>query len=94
MCSGKISRIDLKTDQHTNDRLGAGAGCDGQVLVYQDMLAMFGDFKPEIDKAVGQIGEQMKAAFSQYIKEVQNGVFPAEQHTYGIRRRNVNEKLY
>ena len=73
--------------------IGAGAGCDGQVLVYQDMLAMFGDFKPKFVKQFGQIGEQMKAAFSQYIKEVQNGVFPAEQHTYGISDEML-EKLY
>ena len=73
--------------------IGAGAGCDGQVLVYQDMLAMFGDFKPKFVKQFGQIGEQMKAAFSQYIKEVQNGVFPAEQHTYGISD-DMLEKLY
>ena len=73
--------------------IGAGAGCDGQVLVYQDMLAMFGDFKPKFVKQFGQIGEQMKAAFSQYIQEVQNGVFPAEQHTYGISDEML-EKLY
>ena len=73
--------------------IGAGAGCDGQVLVYQDMLAMFGDFKPKFVKQFGQIGEQMKAAFSQYIKEVQNCVFPAEQHTYGISDEML-EKLY
>ena len=73
--------------------IAAGAGCDGQVLVYQDMLAMFGDFKPKFVKQFGQIGEQMKAAFSQYIKEVQNGVFPAEQHTYGISDEML-EKLY
>ena len=54
---------------------------------------MFGDFKPKFVKQFGQIGEQMKAAFSQYIKEVQNGIFPAEQHTYGISDEML-EKLY
>ena len=64
--------------------IGAGAGCDGQVLVYQDMLAMFSDFKPKFVKHFAQIGEQMKAAFAQYIEEVKSGAFPAQEHTFKI----------
>ena len=89
----KLAKLISETIQIPTIGIGAGAGCDGQVLVYQDMLAMFGDFKPKFVKQFGQIGEQMKAAFSQYIKEVQNGVFPAEQHTYGISDEML-EKLY
>lgn len=73
--------------------IGAGAGCDGQVLVYQDMLAMFSDFKPKFVKHFAQIGEQMKAAFAQYIEEVKSGAFPAQEHTFKIDDE-VIEKLY
>lgn len=73
--------------------IGAGAGCDGQVLVYQDMLAMFSDFKPKFVKHFAQIGEQMKAAFAAYSKEVKEGTFPATEHTFKIDDE-VIEKLY
>lgn len=73
--------------------IGAGAGCDGQVLVYQDMLAMFSDFKPKFVKHFAQIGEQMKAAFAKYTEEVKSGAFPAEEHTFKIDDE-VIEKLY
>ena len=58
--------------------IGAGAGCDGQVLVYQDMLAMYSDFKPKFVKQYAQIGSVMKDAFRQYIDEVKSGAFPSE----------------
>lgn len=73
--------------------IGAGAGCDGQVLVYQDMLALFSDFKPKFVKHFGTIGAQMTAAFKAYDEEVKAGAFPAEEHTFKIDEE-VLEKLY
>ncbi len=73
--------------------IGAGAGCDGQVLVYQDMLAMFGDFKPKFVKQFAEIGAMMKEAFGKYIEEVKSGAFPAPEHTFKIDD-DVIEKLY
>lgn len=64
--------------------IGAGAGCDGQVLVYQDMLGMYSDFTPKFVKKFANVGEVMKAAFEQYINEVQSGVFPSQEHCYAI----------
>jgi 3-methyl-2-oxobutanoate hydroxymethyltransferase len=64
--------------------IGAGAGCDGQVLVYQDMLGMFTDFVPKFVKHFASCGTIMKKAFSDYAAEVKAGTFPAEEHTYGI----------
>lgn len=64
--------------------IGAGAGCDGQVLVYQDMLGMFSDFTPKFVKKFANVGEVMKEAFKQYIEEVSNGTFPEEKHGYKI----------
>lgn len=73
--------------------IGAGADCDGQVLVYQDMLGMFNDFVPKFVKQFANVGDVMKAAFAQYIEEVGNGTFPAEEHTYKIDD-DIIEKLY
>lgn len=73
--------------------IGAGAGCDGQVLVYQDMLGMFSDFSPKFVKRYAEIGEIMKKAFAKYDEEVKAGIFPAEEHGYRIDD-DVIEKLY
>ena len=73
--------------------IGAGNGCDGQVLVYQDMLAMYSDLVPKFAKQFGQIGTAMKEAFGAYIKEVKEGTFPGEEHTFKISDE-VIEKLY
>ena len=64
--------------------IGAGAGCDGQILVYQDMLGMFTDFKPKFVKHFANVGEIMTEAFKTFDQEVKEGVFPAQEHTYKI----------
>ena len=73
--------------------IGAGNGCDGQVLVYQDMLGMFSDFTPKFVKRYANTGEVMKDAFRQYIEEIQSGAFPSEEHEYKIDD-DIIEKLY
>lgn len=64
--------------------IGAGAGCDGQILVYQDMLGMFSDYTPKFVKKYADVGSIMKAAFAQYIKETKQGEFPLQEHGYKI----------
>ncbi|MBQ1375237.1 MAG: 3-methyl-2-oxobutanoate hydroxymethyltransferase [Clostridia bacterium] len=73
--------------------IGAGSGCDGQVLVYQDMLGMFSDFTPKFVKKYASIGEIMTEAFKKYDAEVKDGSFPSEEYTYKIDD-DVIEKLY
>ena len=62
--------------------IGAGNGCDGQVLVYQDMLGMYSDFTPKFVKKYGELGESMKNCFKQYCSEVKNGTFPKEENSF------------
>lgn len=62
--------------------IGAGAGCDGQVLVYQDMLGMYSDFTPKFVKKYGELGESMKKCFKEYCSEVKNGTFPKEENSF------------
>ncbi|MCD7960113.1 MAG: 3-methyl-2-oxobutanoate hydroxymethyltransferase [Ruminococcus sp.] len=64
--------------------IGAGAGCDGQVLVYQDMLGMFKDYQPKFVQHFAQVGEAMQTAFQEYIQAVRNGNFPTEKQSYAI----------
>lgn len=73
--------------------IGAGNGCDGQVLVYQDMLGLFSDFTPKFVKRYASIGDMMTEAFRQYDQEVKSTAFPAEEHTYQIND-DIIEKLY
>ena len=89
----KLAELITKQLQVPTIGIGAGAGCDGQVLVYQDMLAMFGDFKPKFVKQFAQVGDMMKEAFAKYIEEVKSGAFPAPEHTFKIED-DVIEKLY
>ncbi len=62
--------------------IGAGAGCDGQVLVYQDMLGMSGDFVPKFVKRFADVGSIMSEAFNAYDAEVKAGQFPDAPHSY------------
>ena len=64
--------------------IGAGKYCDGQVLVYQDMLNMFSGFKPKFVKTYADIGNIMKDSFSKYISDVQSGSFPSKEHTFKL----------
>jgi 3-methyl-2-oxobutanoate hydroxymethyltransferase len=77
----KLAALITKKTKMITIGIGGGAGCDGQVLVYQDMLAM-GDFKPKFVKHFAQIGQQMKDAFQAYSQQVKDGSFPEEIHTY------------
>ncbi len=73
--------------------IGAGPHCDGQILVYQDMLNMFSDFKPKFVKSYANVGDLMTSAFKAYIDEVQNSMFPAKEHCFEIADE-VLSKLY
>lgn len=73
--------------------IGAGAACDGQVLVYHDMLGMFSDYAPKFVKKYADAGEIMKKAFRTYCQEVQNGAFPAKEHEFDITDE-ILAKLY
>lgn len=64
--------------------IGAGAGCDGQVLVYQDMLGMYPDFTPKFAKRFADLGNEMVNAFKAYSDEVKAGTFPSEEHGFKI----------
>ena len=85
----------LITKELTIPTIGIGAGnqCDGQILVYQDLLGMFSDFTPKFVKKYANVGEIMKEAFKEYKNEVHSGVFPAKEQEYVISDEII-EKFY
>ncbi len=62
--------------------IGAGAGCDGQVLVVNDMLGLFERFVPKFVKRYAHLNTQMKEAVRTYVEEVKSGKFPDEKHSF------------
>lgn len=62
--------------------IGAGAGCDGQVLVSQDLLAMSGDFRPKFVRQFDQVGALIEEAYRSYDEAVKDGSFPAMEESY------------
>ncbi|MDM8142302.1 3-methyl-2-oxobutanoate hydroxymethyltransferase [Megamonas hypermegale] len=89
----KLAELVTKSVSIPTIGIGAGAGCDGQILVYQDMLGMFGDFKPKFVKQFAHVGAEMEKGIKAYIAETQNGTFPAQEHTFKIDEEILN-KLY
>jgi 3-methyl-2-oxobutanoate hydroxymethyltransferase len=69
--------------------IGAGVGCDGQILLCYDLLGVFTDFKPKFTKRYAKLTEVAVAGIAQYVKEVKDGAFPDDEHSY-----SVNEAEY
>lgn len=64
--------------------IGAGAGTDGQILLCYDLLGVFTDFKPKFTKRYANLTQVAVNGISQYAKEVREGAFPDDDHSYGV----------
>lgn len=62
--------------------IGAGAGCDGQILVYHDMLGIYSDVKPKHVKVFADAGTVMRQGIMAYVDEVKNSIFPTKEHSF------------
>jgi 3-methyl-2-oxobutanoate hydroxymethyltransferase len=62
--------------------IGAGAGCDGQILVTHDMLGLFDDLKPRFVKQYADVGRTIVDTVQSYCREVRDGTFPAAEHGF------------
>jgi len=62
--------------------IGAGAACDGQVLVFHDMLGLFDGLRPRFVKQYADLGPVACEAIHTYVQEVREGVFPGPEHAY------------
>lgn len=72
------------TDELSIPTIGIGAGpyCDGQVLVFHDIVGLFEEFKPKFVKRYANIGEVSRKAVSSFIDEVKSGKFPGKEHSF------------
>lgn len=64
--------------------IGAGAGCDGQVLVSHDMLGLYERFTPKFVRRYATLAESIRGAVAAYCDDVRSGAFPAEEETYAV----------
>jgi 3-methyl-2-oxobutanoate hydroxymethyltransferase len=64
--------------------IGAGAACDGQVLVWHDLLGLYEGTSPRFVKRYADLATEIRRALETYVAEVQQGTFPEEQHTYSM----------
>jgi len=62
--------------------IGAGPHCDGQILVVQDMLGLFEEFKPKFVRQYAQLAPRVKEALHSYIDDVKGGKFPSSEESY------------
>ncbi len=62
--------------------IGAGVGCDGQVLVTHDMLGLFDELRPRFVKQYAEIGREISQAAEAYCREVREGTFPGTEHSF------------
>ncbi|MFQ3652481.1 MAG: 3-methyl-2-oxobutanoate hydroxymethyltransferase, partial [Gemmataceae bacterium] len=62
--------------------IGAGAGCDGQVLVSHDLLGLIEDLRPRFVKRYAELGESIRQAVNAYCNEVRAGTFPGPEHGF------------
>jgi len=72
--------------------IGAGKECDGQVLVYHDLVGLFERFTPKFVKQYINLSPMIKDALVRYKEEVEKGVFPGPEHTFSMRQEEA-EKL-
>ena len=73
--------------------IGAGVGCDGQVLVTHDLLGLFDRFTPKFVKKYANLHEEMQRAFTDYISDVQRRDFPAAEHSVEMEEGEWNELM-
>jgi 3-methyl-2-oxobutanoate hydroxymethyltransferase len=64
--------------------IGAGAACDGQVLVAHDMLGLQDRIIGRFAKVYANVGDDVRQAFASFAEEVREGSFPGEEHSYGM----------
>ena len=64
--------------------IGAGLGCDGQVLVWHDLLGMYAGPTPRFVKRYAELADEIRGSLEAYVGDVRDGSFPEEQHTYSI----------
>lgn len=89
----KLAQIITNTVNIPTIGIGAGKYCDGQVIVYQDLIDMYGEISPKFVKQYAHIGQDMISAFKKYDEEVKNMSFPSKENIFNIDE-DIIKNLY
>lgn len=73
--------------------LGSGPHAHGQLLIYHDMFGLYPKFKPRMAKVYGNAGEVIGGGLAQYVKEVKDTTFPAEENYFGMKDDEYNDLM-
>jgi len=73
--------------------IGAGPGCDGQVLVIHDLIGLYDRFVPKFVKQYASLNQQVVAALTQYKAEVESRAFPAEAHSFTMKTEELDQLM-
>jgi len=73
--------------------IGAGPDCDGQVLVFHDLLGLYGDFKPKFVKRYADLGGMAKDALGRFAEDVRSGTFPAQENSFDMAPDELEKLL-
>jgi 3-methyl-2-oxobutanoate hydroxymethyltransferase len=71
--------------------IGAGPDCDGQVLVFHDLVGLFERFTPKFVKQYVNLSPMIKAALVQYKNEVEEGTFPGPEHSFSMKQEEMGK---
>lgn len=89
----KIAAVISKQLEIPTIGIGAGVGCDGQILLGHDLLGVFTDFKPKFTKRYANLTEVALKGIDAYIKDVKAGTFPDDDHSYGVDEKEYEKFL-
>ena len=73
--------------------IGAGPGCDGQVLVFHDILGLFSEFAPQFVKKYADLSQPILTALTSFCEEVRSGAFPTAEHSFKMDARELEAFL-
>ncbi len=73
--------------------IGAGKECDGQVLVFHDVMGIYTGKRPKFVKQYAQARDEMEKGIKEYISEVRSGLFPEEKHTFSMNEEDLSRAM-
>ena len=91
MVSHEVAEIITETVSIPTIGIGSGVGCDGQVLVVQDLLGMYEKIKPKFAKRYMNLSEDIVKSLKIFKKDVESGVFPAAQHWFSMNEEELKK---
>ena len=87
----QIAKLITKSIDIPTIGIGAGSYCDGQILVINDMLGLFTDFKPKFLKYFGDVGKSVRDALLKYKNEVEKTLYPDREHSYEFPQETLEQ---